>query len=79
MTLATVDPIRENSQAWGAKAAAGDALSRVAHEAPFIAVWIDPEKGIRWSKANTDYLSLAGMAAFLNELAQSIARQAIEK
>lgn len=76
-TLATVDPIREDSDAWGASAEAGDALSRVPNGAPFLAIWVDPDKGVMWSKANTDFQSLSMMAAVLNEMAQICARQAM--
>jgi hypothetical protein len=76
--LATVDPISDTGASWGAKGAAGDALSRAPHGAPFIAIWIDPEKGLRWSKANMDYQSLCQMAIFLTELAQGIARKTLE-
>ena len=78
-TLATVDPIRDSNSAWGAKASAGDALQRAPNEAPFLAIWIDPKSGVKWSKANTDFQSLAMMAATLNEFVQSCVRLELER
>ena len=67
--LATFEPISED-RPWSARAAAGDALQRVEHDAPFLAVWIEDGQ-LRWSKANTNFVSLSMMAVFLQELARS--------
>lgn len=71
----TIEPINAN---WGAKAAAGDAMERAPNEAPFLAVWLHPEKGVQWSKANTDFASLAMMQQVVNEFASSCVRVELE-
>ena len=81
---ADIEPLRQQGgKGWGAKAAAGDALSRVPNEAPFIACWIElDEKGeeiMRWSKANIGFQQYSFMALALMEFAQSCVRQAMEK
>lgn len=77
MSLATVDPINEK-KGWSAKAAAGDALQRVPHGAPFLAMWFAEDGALHYSKANTDFASLSMMAAYTQEFAQSIPREALE-
>jgi hypothetical protein len=59
---------------WSAKAAAGDALSRVPAEGAFVAVWMEGDN-VRWSMANTDGLSLAVLAMVLQELAGAQLRE----
>jgi hypothetical protein len=60
-----VEPINTD---WSSKGAAGDALERVPHDAPFLAVWI-VDGAISWSKANTDLESLAVIATVAQEMA----------
>lgn len=78
MTLATVDPISEEKP-WSAKAAAGDALQRVPHDKPFFAMWFAEDGSLHYSKANTDFASLSMMAMYATEMAQVIARIALER
>lgn len=68
--LATVDPLFNDAKSWGAKGAAGDALARCENDRPFLAVWIDENGNVQWSKANTDFGSLAMLAAVVQEMAQ---------
>lgn len=77
MSLATVDPVHPHA-AWSAKGAAGDALQRAPHEKPFLAVWLDDDGAVRWSKANTDFGSLSMFAVFVFELAQCCVREALK-
>lgn len=77
MPLATVDPIKE-SVAWSAKGSAGDALQRVPHDSPFLAIWLDENDCVKWSKANTSLTSLAIFAAVLQELSSSCVREALK-
>lgn len=60
---------------WGAKAASADAHDRTPNEAPFIALWLHPDKGWQWSKANTDFSSLSMAAQILNEFATACVRE----
>ena len=74
--MSTIEPIGNN---WGAKAAAGDAMERVPNEAPFIAIWVHPERGLQWSKANTDFQSLSMLSVLLQEFAASCIREDLNK
>lgn len=74
--MSTIEPLRED---WGAKAAAGDAMERVPNEAPFIGIWIHPEKGMQWSKANTDFRSLSMLAVVIQEFAAACVRKELER
>lgn len=74
--FATVDPIKPGADSrWSAKGAAGDALERVPHDAPFLAIWIKPNGGIAWSKANTDFTSLSQLAVMTQEFAAACIRE----
>lgn len=73
--LASVDLLPGHK--WSAKGAAGDALQRVPHDAPFIAIWLDGDKW-RWSNTNTDFASLSQMAAILAEFSQACVREALK-
>ena len=63
---------------WSSKAAAGDAQDRVNHDNPFIALWIGIDGHVRWSKANTDFKSLAQFQSFVQELAAGCIRGSID-
>ena len=82
--MADIEPLRTTGdKSWGAKAAAGDAMNRVPHDAPFIGLWIEKnEKGeevVKWSKANTSFQQYSYMALVLMEFAQSCVRAAMER
>lgn len=70
--MSIIEPLGDN---WGAKAAAGDALERVPNEAAFVGIWIHPEKGVQWSKANTDFESLSMLAVVVQEFAAACVRK----
>ena len=74
MILATVDPISDDKP-WSAKAAAGDALQRCTHDAPFICIWLDENGKVRYSKANMTYHAISAIAVFLLDMAQSWIRE----
>lgn len=81
---ADIEPLpTKTGPGWGSKAAAGDALSRVPNDAPFLAVWITKDgKGedvVKWSKANTDFLKLGTMALIILEYANACIRSAKER
>jgi hypothetical protein len=61
----SVEPI---SVEWSSKGAAGDALDRAPHDAPFLAVWIVDGR-VSWSKANTDFQALSAFAVTIAEMA----------
>lgn len=66
------------SDKWSSKAAAMDAFTRVNHESPFIAFWLD-EKGYPcWSKANMTFQQQAAISAHINEMVRLWARQIID-
>ena len=82
--MADIEPIgSKNGPGWGAKAAAGDALSRVPNEAPFIALWVTKDdKGetvLKWSKANFTFEHYSFAAVALMEFAQACVRAAMER
>lgn len=82
--IATVDPLdTKTGKTWGSKGAAGDALSRVPNEAPFIAIWIETdangESSVKWSKANLTYHGYSTMAIALLEFAQACVRKDIDR
>ena len=74
--MSTIEPLGNN---WGAKAAAGDAMERVPNESAFVGIWLHPEKGVQWSKANTDFQSLSMLAVVLQEFAASCIRDELKK
>ena len=74
--LATVDPITGNNS-WSSKGAAGDALQRVPHDKPFIALWIGENGQMYWSKANTDFASLSQFTFVVQEFASSCVRDVL--
>lgn len=76
--IASVDPITPD-RAWSAKGAAGDALQRVGHKDAFIAVWIDSDGRLTYTKANTNGATLSTFAVFILELAQRCARAAFRE
>lgn len=82
--MADIEPLRgKGDKSWGAKAAAGDALSRAPHDAPFIALWLETddkgEQVVKWSKANVGYQQYCFIALALMEFAQSCVREAMER
>lgn len=68
--LATVDPIRDSNAAWGAKACAGDALSRCEDGDPMICMWIDKDGEIKWSASNLDRKSAPIIVMKMTMMAQ---------
>lgn len=70
---ATVDCLP--GKAWSAHAVAGDVLNRAPMNAPIVAVWIDDQGKVRYSKSNTAPCDLAIFATLLAEMAQACWRQ----
>ena len=64
---ATIDPI-DPSIPWSAEAAAGYALSCVGHSTPFLALWIDEQGTIRWSKANLSFQNQSEIASIVQAM-----------
>ena len=81
---AEIEPLHQTGKnSWGAKAAAADAVNRVANDAPFLAVWIEKaengEEIVKWSKANCTFGIYSIMGVAIMEFAQSMVREAMEK
>lgn len=68
--MADIDPISDTID-WSAKAAAADALSRVEHTDPFVALWLGDDEATRrpmWSKANMTFPDLCVLCALLEAM-----------
>ena len=61
--MAEITPLNDN---WGAQASAADALQRVPNDATFVAIWINPDGRISWTKANTELQRMALIAAVID-------------
>jgi len=64
----TIESITQTGE-WSSKGAAGDALERVPHDAPFVAIWLDADGYVHYSKANTKIRDLGTFASFLQYMA----------
>lgn len=63
---------------WNAKAAACDAMDRCGNADTFIAVWIDEDGGLRWSRHITNHANLALCALLIQEFANEKVKAMLE-
>ena len=63
---------------WSAKAAAGDALERVPHEAEFVAIWVHDGK-LSWSKTDCSGQGMALLASALAEMSARFIRMQLDE
>jgi hypothetical protein len=75
LDMSTIDGINNN---WSSKAAAMDASTRVPHDAPFIAMWLDEDGKIHWSKSNMTITAESTIATYLNAMAMEWALKNME-
>lgn len=66
---------------WSAQAAACDAMERVKGlppNTPFLAIWIQPDGGIRWAKTDESFSNAARYAVVVQEMANAWVRREME-
>lgn len=72
---AEIDGIDDN---WSSKAAAMDAFTRIDHQSPFVAIWLDESGAPKWSKANLSFEQQAALTAYLTATTQLWARNILD-
>jgi hypothetical protein len=64
---ANIEPIADKIT-WSAKAAAMHAFESVQHDTPFLALWLDADGVVRWSKSNLTFPQQSELNAVLQAM-----------
>lgn len=75
--MSKISPIADNIE-WSALAAAADVVERVKHDSPFIALWLNEQGELCWSKANMTKQAYAYFSMALHEFGADWLRKSIK-
>ena len=76
--MGEVEPLSDEV-GWGAKAAAGDALSRVENDSSFVALWVTAAGQLHYSKTDLSPLHAAALAKALDVVASDVMSDVLEE